>query len=137
MPIPCPVTPMNPAYDYLLPRPYHYAVHEGFFSLERPVRVDAGLEQIAERLRFFGAVVSDDASASIALVSGAGLPPEGFTLEVTPDRIVLKAGDAAGRLYGAHALEQLLWIAFRWGANAAQLCYDKYGHNSQSGKEKG
>ena len=121
MPLPFPVTPMNPAYGYLLPRPYHYAVHEGFFSLERPVRVGEGLEQIADRLRFFGAMVSADAAAAIDLVAGAGLPPEGFTLEVTPDRIVLKAGDAAGRLYGAHALEQLLWIAFRWGANAAQL----------------
>ena len=92
MPIPFPVTPMNPAYAYLIPHPYHYAVHEGFFSFERPVRVSDGLEQIASRLEFFGAKVNSSAAASIELRGGAGVPEEGFTLEVMPDRIVLMPG---------------------------------------------
>lgn len=100
----------------LLPRPLESTVGAGEFTLTATTTLWAGpgLEAVAIWLQgalrpaTSLALTFDAESADIQLSLEPGLAPEAFTLEVSPARVVIGGGDAAGVFYGCQALLQLL-----------------------------
>ena len=112
---------MQPALKCLIPRPAEVTLSEGEFSFKRPLKVSNLLPTVRARLEFFGAQLSDHAKTAISFKKDKTLPAEGFAIVVTPDAILVTAGDKAGQFYGEGALEQLLWAAFAEGADVARM----------------
>ncbi len=68
--------------------------------------MDRVLESVARRAGV--RALRGDPRASVRLVEGTGLPPEGHRLHVSADSIELQAADERGLLWAATALDQLL-----------------------------
>ncbi|MFI6601951.1 beta-N-acetylhexosaminidase [Nonomuraea sp. NPDC050536] len=49
-----------------------------------------------------------EGTGGIEIRTAPGLPPEGYELTVTAERVLIRAGDPAGAFYGAQSLRQLL-----------------------------
>ena len=106
----------------ILPQPVSVQAREGVFTLDRDTRIvsDAANASTAGMLAQWLAPATGfkfvprriaDADNAISLridPSLARLGDEGYTLEVTPQRILIRAPKAAGVFYGAQSLRQLL-----------------------------
>ncbi len=98
----------------LLPAPRSLELAPGTLALPDPctvsgsdgVAMDRVLDSVARRARV--RAVRSDPRASVRLVSGTGLPPEGHRLHISADSIELQAADERGLLWAATALDQLL-----------------------------
>ena len=53
-------------------------------------------------------IISSQKDAEIQLLRDSSLPKEGYTLEVTPQQLLIRAADDAGFLYATQTLRQLL-----------------------------
>ncbi len=103
---------MNPT--RLLPAPRSLELTSGTLALPDPctvsgsdgVAMDRVLESVARRAGV--RALRGDPRASVRLVEGTGLPPEGHRLHVSADSIELQAADERGLLWAATALDQLL-----------------------------
>lgn len=106
----------------LLPRPRVVDVHDGVHVL--PAAGFIALVSEPSSQRFAGgrlrdaleqatrgtwALVGGGGPAAIHLTIDAASPPQGYRLDITPERVTLAAGDAAGHFYGVLTLCQ--WIA--------------------------
>lgn len=110
----------------IVPAPVHLTEGEGAFTLDADTRIlAAGDDALAVANLLAGylrpatglplpvesARVSDRPANAILLLSGEDsgrLGREGYTLEASPERIVIQAPARAGLLYGAETLRQLL-----------------------------
>lgn len=114
-----------PALTGGIPRCMESTRQEGEFRFGKRLAMSPGaVAVLGETLRKFGTEpVPCQEGAQVSLAPGASpaLPPEGFRLEVTPREIHLEYGDESGRFYGLTALEQLLYLAYRFGADQAFL----------------
>ncbi|HEY8374156.1 MAG TPA: beta-N-acetylhexosaminidase [Pseudonocardiaceae bacterium] len=110
-------------FDTLLPRPVSAQPAPGSFHLDvtTSVQADPAAESAARWLRHtLGAATGlplspTPADGDIRFVVDPTVPgPEGYRLEITPDRVVVTASDPAGAFYAAQTLRQLLGApAFR------------------------
>jgi hexosaminidase len=99
----------------MLPRPGSVRVGDGAFRLHAAATMSApqDLAATAGWLRATlgpatGCWLPPAEDGAIVLSLDSALPPEGYLLEVTPDRVRIDGGDAAGVFYGAQTLRQLL-----------------------------
>ena len=106
----------------ILPQPASVQLREGMFTLRPSTRIvtDSGSEPTAAMLAKWLAPATgftfipkraEDVDDSISLrldSSLARLGDEGYTLEVTPQRAIIRAFKPAGVFYGAQSLRQLL-----------------------------
>src|SRR5690606_28914237 len=100
----------------LIPEPVSLALREGTFELRADtplVAADPRAEQVARQFadymqhgrhvapRFDGATASDAPAVEFRIAPAAvDALPEAYSLDVSPQRIVVSAGDAAGLFYG-------------------------------------
>src|SRR5690606_13974287 len=109
----------------LIPEPASLALREGTFELRADtplVAADARAEQVARQFagylqrsrlvapRFDGANAGKGEAPAIEFriaPMGEGASPEAYSLDVSPQRILVSAGDARGLFYGAVTLWQL------------------------------
>ena len=97
----------------LLPVPRSLELSSGTLALPDPctlagsdgLAMDRVLESVVRRAGV--RAVRGDSRASVRLVPGTGLPPEGHRVLIS-DSIELQAGDKSGLLWAATALDQLL-----------------------------
>jgi len=106
----------------LIPQPMTVEPGQGQFVLHADTRVIAAADDATARevaTQFVGMLADTGlalmpgepgitAGIVFALDAGAGLPDEGYVLEMTEAGIQITAGDRAGLLYGASSLWQLL-----------------------------
>lgn len=109
---------MKSSLDCLIPRPVSIEAAEGTFGFAAGVRTSVA--PLAALLERFGVAVNAGGAGVIELADAA-MPADGFEITITPQKMTIAAGDAAGRMYGINAAEQLLWNAFAVGADAAKL----------------
>ncbi|MEU7907316.1 beta-N-acetylhexosaminidase [Actinoplanes sp. NPDC049118] len=88
----------------MIPRPASVTRRAGGFPLSGagPITAEPGLEGVAAWLS--GLIPA----GGIGLWLAAGLPPEGYVLDVTARGIEIRGGSPAGVFYGAQTLRQLL-----------------------------
>lgn len=102
----------------IVPAPRHLEARDGVFRLAdtttlraaEPARLaaDALRRDLGRATGYaFPDAAADDAAITIT-VDPVHLPPEAYTLTVSPDRIEIIGGDAAGAFYGVQSLRQLL-----------------------------
>ncbi|MGN0867805.1 MAG: family 20 glycosylhydrolase [Oligosphaeraceae bacterium] len=123
MPRPTSYEPLAPAFAGAVPRSLECKRGAGEFLFGKTLSLNPlAAERLGETLRRFGTEpVPCEGDAQLVLSQEATLPAEGFRLEVTPSRISLAFSDASGRIYGLNTLEQLLYLAYRYGADQAML----------------
>jgi hexosaminidase len=101
----------------LTPRPLSFALGEGELvlnhgaTLSAPSQLGGVLAWLQQALRPATGLplpLREQADATIALDLAGDLGPEAYRLRVTPDRITITGGTAAGVFYGCQALLQLL-----------------------------
>ena len=109
----------------IIPEPQKWARHDGVFRLDPATRIVADpasrqtAQWLAERLRSatgyavpVAAKQTGKAAAGTILLTTQGavasLGPEGYTLTVAPDSVVVRAPGSAGVFYGMQTLLQLL-----------------------------
>ena len=111
----------------LLPQPRQIKVLDGTFVLHQGARIvcqgePQSLFPIAARLQqavwetqgmewnlWAGSAEGDPlAQAVLTLDASASIPPQGYRLQITPQRVHLTASDAAGLFYGVMTLKQML-----------------------------
>ncbi len=107
----------------VIPQPREMVVEEGNFVLDRATAIVAEGEAVAEadmlaeclapalgyRLKVVeGHEARDGAVLLLLEKEGSELGAEGYRLEVTPKRIVIRAAQPAGLFYGGQTLRQLL-----------------------------
>lgn len=118
---------MSPNQIVLLPCPRQFEAWDGTLSLRHGARIvcqggSQTLFPIAERLQeavwetqgmewnlWAGSAEGDPlAQAVLTLDVSAAIPPQGYRLQITPQRVNLTASDAAGLFYGVMTLKQIL-----------------------------
>ena len=103
----------------MIPRPQNLTASSGAFTLDATtsIRTDAATQGAADWLRTrlhaasglpFPLATGADDDAAIRFVRVASLGTSAYELTVTPDGVQIDAGDAAGALYAAQSLVQLL-----------------------------
>lgn len=108
----------------LIPKPVSYQKLNGSFSLkqETAIRFSTGLEQEAQflsealkkRLAFPFSTYNNQLRIALynpielQLIQGQNFKKEGYSLSITPDKVLIQAGDKAGIFYGCQTLLQLL-----------------------------
>ena len=106
----------------IVPRPQKYEAKSGVFGLPETLTVEAPesekivFEYLGKELkRFSRRVVPGEAAQCRFVLTGDGVPDnrEGYTLEITPAGICVKARTTAGLFYGAVTLCNLLRNAER------------------------
>jgi hexosaminidase len=97
----------------LIPWPRSVEPHEGFFALVHvSVHLDPGLESCAkavgEGLREMGATITanDELLHPVLVRRDTLLPPEGYVLDIDPERAVVRASSTAGVLHALATLQQ-------------------------------
>jgi hexosaminidase len=106
----------------LIPAPVHAQAGEGHFVLDASVRVGAGKGAQTTAAQFVtllarsggpqlaqdGKTTGKDKRIVFQLDPKAASTKEGYALEVTPQRVTVRAADARGLFYGAMSLWQLV-----------------------------
>lgn len=127
MPYPENYVAPSPALLGVLPRPQKTELEEGEFCFGEVTTICEGLtgSAVDEGLRRFGAKIKvvddDDPTAQIRAVESAAVPIDGFRIQVTPTTITVEYSNWIGCRYAVGALEQLLYLAFRFGADQARM----------------
>ena len=113
----------SPASIQLIPLPASMQQQQGSFGMDANTKLVAEGEQAQTVARYFTDLAAEthsialnpatDAAAEIPAVeftldSSSGKSPEAYTLEVSPRRIRISAGEARGLFYGAVTLWQLM-----------------------------
>jgi len=102
----------------IIPQPTKLVVRDGHFFLpDNPVvsvETKAQAEQLTNLFEQLAQVSGQKATAEIGggsnirLITQASMEPEGYELDVTPERIEIRAADNAGFFYALQSLQQLL-----------------------------
>jgi hexosaminidase len=100
----------------LIPKPNLVERREGFFRMTAATRLvtnGAGRDAatLLSRVTKLGRVVSDGPTAgtiTFLIDPGASTSPEGYTVDVDAQRVLVKSPTAAGLLWGAQTLRQLI-----------------------------
>ncbi len=123
MPRPADYVSFAPSIFGLLPKPRKAVLTEGEFVFGKELHVSPALfRELGETLGKFGVeCVVDGDNPAVSAHNDASIAPEGFRIEITPGRISVAFSDDSGRRYALSALEQLLYLAFRFGADSALL----------------
>jgi hypothetical protein len=103
----------------LLPQPRHLTLTNGIFDLNGPLilqcttQISPRLYHAVESLKLAlpeppHSVEPSPVKISITVDSASGIPPQGYDLSITENRIHLTAEDEAGVFYGICTLKQLI-----------------------------
>ena len=107
----------------LLPKPNVFQAQDGFHTLTSDTKlvyapqagrvVRTGVQQLCDDARRFASVSLDAICGAarqgdVSLSVNASLPPQGYTLTVSPAGIALEGGDEAGLMYSIQTLRQML-----------------------------
>ncbi len=102
----------------LLPQPQQQADHEGYFLLPEQLTISVENEAQASLLTPVlpslaeasgqRPIVAVGGTSNFRLLADSTLPAEGYTLEVTPEQVVIKAADGNGFFYALQTVLQLL-----------------------------
>ncbi len=94
----------------LIPWPAQIAPRDGQFTLtdQTQIATDAAFDAEAKELAKELSLPTSGSAAGITLKKTAGLPEEGYTLEVTPAGVTIAASTSAGAVYGCQTLRQLV-----------------------------
>ena len=113
----------DPAILSLIPKAAKAEVSSGEFKFGKELRLSSGaLERLAPTLELFRVTaLSDDVDPQVSVKEDASLGTEAFRLEITPEKILVTYGDKSGKIYALSAVEQLLYLGFRYGADQAFL----------------
>ena len=122
----------------LVPKPHHTQAQEGQFVLQKGFNTYLGAEQYAGQMdwlheealkKLFVFQVNEPKmiltkqdlnQKGIFLLHDAQLQPESYRIEITPDQVVLTAGDQAGMFYAVQTFIQMLPAAI-YGDKNLQL----------------
>ncbi|MDE5567247.1 MAG: family 20 glycosylhydrolase [Muribaculaceae bacterium] len=109
----------------VIPEPVAYTVSEGSFIMPERPGVNSPVGATAKgAVRYFEnagirAAKTSAPKASITVTTDKSLGAEHYTLDVTPDKIVITAGDDAAIMYAVNTLAQLL----RNGNGKIDVCH--------------
>ncbi|PKA83021.1 hexosaminidase [Ulvibacter sp. MAR_2010_11] len=101
----------------IIPKPQSFQLNDGSFLLDKNTTLYsepefAVAEDFLRAYLTYGAGISlpsaSHIEADILISLDTTLPAEGYTLEISGDKILLKASDAGGAFYGVQILRQLL-----------------------------
>ena len=108
----------------IIPKPKQVTLNPGAFSITENTKLVALDDATSEALEMLQTnfknvadwkleiVASEPASNYIVLTHDDSLQNENYQMEVTSDKIVIRANDQAGYLYGIQSLQQLLPVEF-------------------------
>lgn len=98
----------------LFPTPVEVRKAEGYFMVGRNLQIGSNggyaallAGKLGEELKEVSADTRASGEVFLELNELAGLPDEGYTMEVTPAKVVLKASSAAGLFYAKETFLQL------------------------------
>ncbi len=113
----------KPAIFGIIPKPAKAELHDGEFVFGESLRLCPEAEKfLGNTLAKFGVKVEvDEVNPQIAVEEDPSIWMEGYAVEIEPEKITLSHSDNAGRVYALAALDQLLYLAFRYGAERAFL----------------
>ena len=103
----------------IVPKPSKMAIAEGSYTFSKDTKISVEnddqkpaakyLSDLFENAAGFALPISESKdNASIVFIKDETLKPEAYTLEVTPEKITIKASDAPGYFYGVQTIRQLL-----------------------------
>ncbi|MGC1631770.1 MAG: family 20 glycosylhydrolase [Gelidibacter sp.] len=103
----------------IVPKPSKMAIAEGSYSFSKDTKISVEnddqkpaakyLSDLFENAAGFAIPISESkTNASIVFIKDETLKPEAYTLEVTSEKITIKASAAAGYFYGVQTIRQLL-----------------------------
>lgn len=121
--LPADYVTMKPALLGIVPKPSKVELREGEFVFGETLRIGKEVEKaLGSTLAKFGVKIEIDCEdPQIVVKEDPALGVESFRLDVAPEKITIAHHDKAGRVYALAALEQLLYLAFRYGAERAFL----------------
>lgn len=110
----------------VIPRPAEMTVGEGYFVFGPETKIckgddvsqrtlDGFLEGLALVSSQFFPSASNMEEANLVMTTDPSLPAEGYTLDVTTDKISVTAADSAGHFYALQTLRQMLPAEFYGG----------------------
>ena len=94
----------------LTPWPAHLTRHDGAFTLtaDTAIKTDPAFAAEARQLAAALSIKPDSTHGTVTLAKADSLPPEGYHLAVTPDRVTLTAATPAGAFHACQTLRQLV-----------------------------
>lgn len=123
MPRPSDYVDLSPALLGVVPKPLKAELSSGEFKFGDKIRL-AGItaEWLQPVFEKFGvAVTIDETAPQLSVAENSALGAEAYTIEVTSVKISVVYGDYAGLVYAMSTMEQLLYLAFRYGRDQALL----------------
>ncbi|MCQ2397190.1 MAG: beta-N-acetylhexosaminidase [Lentisphaeria bacterium] len=123
MPRPSDYVTLPPALLGVVPKPEKAELSSGEFKFGDKILI-AGIigEWLLPVFKTFGVeAIIDDSAAQIFAIENSALGAEAYSIEVTPEKISIAYGDYAGFVYAMGTMEQLLYLAFRYGRDQALL----------------
>lgn len=114
---------LSPALLGLVPKPLKAELSPGEFDFGDAIRLSGIVAEWLQPVfdKFGVKCVIDDAQPQMAAMEDGSLGNEAFAIEVSSDKIDIRYGDYAGQVYAMGAMEQLLYLAFRYGRDQAFL----------------
>lgn len=103
----------------IVPKPVDMHISEGSFSFSKDTKMSVEKEEQKPAAKYLSDLFENAAgytlplsettdNANIVFIKDEKLNPEAYSLEVTPEKITIKASDAPGYFYGVQTIRQLL-----------------------------
>ncbi len=102
----------------IVPKPSEMVINEGSFSFLKNTKIAIEndsqkpaakyLSDLFENAAGFVLPISDTKNATIIFLKDDAIKPEAYALEITSEKITIKASDAAGYFYAVQTIRQLL-----------------------------
>jgi len=102
----------------IIPKPSEMVIGEGSYLFSKNTKISIEndsqkpaakyLSDLFEKAAGYALPISDAKNANIVFLKDDAIKAEAYSLEVTPEKITIKASDAVGYFYGVQTIRQLL-----------------------------